>query len=397
MFGDEPMPAGPQNGMHPGYPHSMPGVLGGLPSWGTRPYGQFHPAPPAFGVGAHPAPGAWAPGSHGPGAHAPWMGQPGTRPDRFDTRPPPAPSRHQPAQSMPEQAPMGVPHVHQYGQNGTQGMRREPPRAGVEAEPASYESQWSPAIIRDFRPPKNEQEEKKQLDLTIERSLRDVRRQPVEALVSHLKTIAKSTPPLDPIAFNDLPSRMRRHYKDEGEYLKALQAESMAPFEKALQQAGMETVHNTIPENDTKSSFLICLEQLKRNDYTSLHLDAARLTRGAMESNPQAVAAINERSPEHKTVLADALPFRLSSDTRLSSRSTGAHLALGLINAGQAEDDRIDVLVIRIINGGPHITMLESGSPSARVVSMWDKGDGHFEPIRPKREGPAYYEYNRYA
>jgi hypothetical protein len=171
MFGDEPMRAGPPNGMHPGYPHSIPGVLGGLPSWGAHSYNQYHPAPPVFGMGVPPAPGGWAPGGYGPGAHAPWTGQPGTLPHRFETRPPPATYRHQPAQSMPGQAPVGVPHVHPDSHHGTQGMRSEPLRTVVETEPAPHGSQRAQAIVRDFRPPQNEREETEQLGRAIEQSL----------------------------------------------------------------------------------------------------------------------------------------------------------------------------------------------------------------------------------
>lgn len=57
-----------------------------------------------------------------------------------------------------------------------------------------------------------------------------------------------------------------------------------------------------------------------------------------------------------------------------------ARLAVDLLNANQKDEDKLDVWIISMVDGKPHIDKLESGSPSARVVGIWDKG-GHFESI----------------
>jgi hypothetical protein len=400
VSGYEPMPAGHPNGMQPGmqpgYPYSMPGVLSGLPSGGEHSHALFRPAPAAFGAGANLPPGAWASDGYGVGANAPRMGRPGMLPYRFGARLPPAPYRFQPMPppSLPAQAPTGQRRVHPRGQDSAQGMRHDHRRTGVEAEPASYESQWSLAFIRDFCPPKNEQEEREQLRLAIDLSRNDHRSRPIKAFAGHLETLAKSTPPMDPVDFKDLPDSMRAPYENEAEYLEALKVESMVPVEKALKQAGMEAVRNVIPENHAQKGFLICLEQLMRDDFDSLHLDAVKLTWGAMERNPEAVETIKNRSPGQPAILDRAQPFRVSNDTGFSLRSTAARLAVDLMNADRADGNKLDVWVISMVDGKPRIRTLGSGSPSARVVGIWDKGDGRFAPIRLKPAEPEnYYRY----
>lgn len=323
----------PPAGYPPGSQYSMPGLLGGLPM--NR---RHHPVP--FDATSR----EWAHGGFVPGAQA-------ALPEHLHHEPPP-PYRFEPdsAPSMPE--PVSWPHAE---------------------------------FIGNFAPPATADEEHAQLQLALECSRHDHYRQPIENFLDHLDQHASASDHDRPTRFDELPEDVRSLYANEFEYDQEVTASVMnhAPVEEALGKARLQAVPNDGRIGESiNNCFLISVTQHVRGEYDSSHDDDVDFMRAVLDGDEHARAEARELSPEHRRILDNAPDVRLDKDAKISSRGAEAKLAVDLMNANRKYEDRVDVWIVSMVDGKAHVDKLESGSPSARVVAIWDKG-GHFEAITP--------------
>ncbi len=374
-------PYGMPLGMHTGAPYSMPGVLGDLPVWAPSQQAPIQPAPATFNVSPHSAHNASIPGNYPQGIPTPWIGNADAHPERLGQRPPPAPYRYRPTHPavIPAGAPMAAPYAHPYGEDTAHGMQG----AGFQPRPFAHELQWSAEIVRDFRPPRTLAEEHEQLQFALTRSIYDTHRRPIEKFLDRLDKHANSARPARPVPLSEQPLEIQELYENETEYLEEITASLMnhAPIEKALRLTGMRAVPNDgITPEGKNNCFLISLAQHKTGDYDSPHRAEVDMARRDLNGDPGARAEACTLSYEHARLLDNARDFRLGKNAKFACGSVAARLAVDLLNANQKDEDKLDVWIISMVDGKPHIDKLESGSPSARVVGIWDKG-GHFESI----------------
>lgn len=344
----EQPPAGYPNGfMHPGNPagspYPMPGLLSGLPMWR-----RHRPAP--FNAND----GGWAYGGYVPGA-------PAAFPEGLHHQPPPPPYRFEP---------MSAPSMHQPVSTGWSGAPFDPSLPHAE-------------FIGNFVPPATVEEEDAQLQLAIECSRHDQHRPPIETFLDHLNKHASTSHRNRPVRFSDLPDEIRSVYAGEFEYDQEVTASLMdhAPVEEALSKAGWEVIPNDGRTGESiNNCLLISITQHLFDQYDSSHDEHVGFLRRVLDGDQHARTEAGELSPEHRRILDDATEVRLGRNAKIASHGPEARLAVDLINAGREDDDKIDVWIVSMVDGKPHVDKLESGSPSARVVGVWDKG-GHFEAI----------------
>jgi hypothetical protein len=351
----EQPPAGYPNGFaHPGNPagspYPMPGLLGGLPM------GRRHQQVPFNSNG-----GGWAYGGYVP-AH------PGALPDGLHHQLPPPPYRFDP---------MSVPSMPQPVFNDWVG--------------APSDSSWPHAeFIGNFVPPATAGEENAQLQLAIECSRHDHHRQPIETFIDHLDQHASASDRNRPARFNDLPGEIRGVYANEFEYEQEVTASLMylAPVEAALGKAGLQAIPNDGRTGESiNNCFLISVTQHMCGEYDSSHDERVGFMRRVLDGDQDARTEARELSSEHRRILDNAPEVRLGKNAKVSSRGAEARLAVDLMNANRTDEDRIDVWIVSMVDGQAHVDKLESGSPSARVVAIWDKG-GHFEAITSIHQPP---------
>jgi hypothetical protein len=122
-------------------------------------------------------------------------------------------------------------------------------------------------------------------------------------------------------------------------------------------------------------------------EYDSSHDERVGFMRRVLDGDQDARTEARELSSEHRRILDNAPEVRLGKNAKVSSRGAEARLAVDLMNANRTDEDRIDVWIVSMVDGQAHVDKLESGSPSARVVAIWDKG-GHFEAITSIHQPP---------
>lgn len=344
-----PQAGHPNGAIHPGHvqgsSYPMPGLLGGLPM------GRRHRPVP---FNAFNAPGdGWTYGDNVPGTPNAFAGH--------WHREPPPPYRFEPTHVPDAQPPVPI---------GGSGM--------------SSPAEWPHAeFIGNFMPPVTAEEEDAQLQLAIACSRHEHYRQPIETFVEHLDEHASTSQRNRPARFSDLADDIRSLYANEFEYDQEITASLMdhAPVEQALGKAGLHAVPNDGRTGDSiNNCFLISAMQHMRGQYDSSHDEPVGFLRRVLDGDQEARTEAAGLSPEHKRILDEAHDVHLGKNAKISSHGAESRLAIDLINAGRADDDKIDVWVVSMVDGKPHIDILESGSPSARVVGVWDKG-GHFEAI----------------